>query len=159
MEENKKPKEAKDIQHEELDKDYVNEEVEDGVHYSYVVNAKGRSAVFPVTIESRPSRFNKDVKEQFFTVKIKENCTLEWPVDDGNKMLVSMLPKNEKLSAKFFAGVKNNRSYIGLEIKLKDGYKLQYSNYINHKQVNGFWMSSGERKAMQLMGYFDLIKQ
>jgi len=153
-----KPSPRNVVQDEALDPtDLINEEVDgQNIRRKYVITSKGKAAVFPVEIVTKPE-YGREA--QYFSVRVHPNFPKDYKVDDGNAMLVGVLGKGAKLSASLFEGEKDGKPYLGLEIKAQDGYKFQYSaRGDNRKTTHGFWFSSGERKALSLMGYLDLVE-
>jgi hypothetical protein len=143
--------------------EYVNEWVDyDGKRRKYVINEKGKNLVFPVTIELRTLR--KD-PQNCFVVHLHPNGNFPkvYPVDEDNDLFVKTLDKGEKLLAKLFTGETTGEdgktfTYLGLEMKDRDGAKVQYNIFAKGKQINGFWFSSGDRKALKRLGYLDIVE-
>jgi hypothetical protein len=143
--------------------EYASEWVDyDGKRRKFVINEKGKKVVFPVTVEPRTLRRDP---QDCFVVQLHPNGNFPkiYPVDEDNKLFVKVLDKDEKLLAKLFTGETTGEdgrtfTYLGLEVKDRDGAKVQYNIFANGKQINGFWFSSGDRKALKRMGYLDIVE-
>jgi len=139
----------------ELRNEVIDQKDGEAVRRKYVISSKGKEVVFKVDVLTR-KEYNRD--EKYFRVFLGQHPKL-YKVDEGNKILLDVLDKNTQFDGVLFEGNREDgSSYIGLEVRMDDGYKIQYQVRSAKGPVSGFWFSSGDRKALEIMGYLNLVE-